>query len=198
MDTCRTETFLSEAHSTIHLQVLPGGNLQWSLYSIENEPNPVTYYIIERDDFGTGNFLPISTNVPGNNAYFNDINYASYPNAAYRAQVAWSISCTPTRTTILTSHSNIKRRYLVTGIDNNNVDLTTIYPNPTDGLFYVNCSDPKIQNLKILNMLGEVIYQTSITNQISTIDLSEYTKGIYFVQLIDNMKNVVNRKIVVK
>jgi len=59
--------------------------------------------------------------------------------------------------------------------------------------------------LKVVNALGEVVYQSTISNttdgrtgQQSTIDISKYAKGIYFVRITDENKNVVNRKIVIQ
>lgn len=76
-------------------------------------------------------------------------------------------------------------------------DGISIYPNPSSGKFQVYSSRSKVQSLKVVNLLGEVVYQSQINNLQSTIDLSKEAKGIYFVQL-QTEKGTVNRKIVVE
>ena len=73
-----------------------------------------------------------------------------------------------------------------------------IYPNPTTGIFSVSSLKNKIQNVKVLNIIGEEVFQSAINSQQTTIDLSSFRKGIYFVQITDENKNLVNRKIVVE
>jgi len=67
----------------------------------------------------------------------------------------------------------------------------TIYPNPTDGRLTLTLydgegsSDKKIVNyqLSIINLLGEIVYQSEIRNPKSEINLKEVPKGLYFLQL---------------
>ena len=65
-----------------------------------------------------------------------------------------------------------------------------IYPNPNDGKFTLQIEDcpeclQQIEDLAILNILGEVIFHTSdIIGQSMLIDLSRHPKGIYFVKLL--------------
>jgi uncharacterized delta-60 repeat protein len=110
LDTCGFESSPSLSHKTIHLQVLGGGNLQWTLYNIENQPNPVEFYRVLRDDQGNGNFAPISTTIPGGNGTYTDPDWASFANPQYVVEVTWSISCTSSRenVNINTTRSNIE------------------------------------------------------------------------------------------
>ena len=73
-----------------------------------------------------------------------------------------------------------------------------IYPNPSTGIFAVSSLKYKLQNIKVMNILGEEILQSTINNQQTTIDLSAYRKGIYFIQITDENKNVMNRKLVLQ
>ena len=68
-----------------------------------------------------------------------------------------------------------------------------IYPNPNGGKFTIqveNCLGclEQIENLTVINILGEIVYQSSekhpMTNASVTIDLSDRPKGIYFVKLL--------------
>jgi len=65
-----------------------------------------------------------------------------------------------------------------------------IYPNPSTGKFTIKMTPNKLDqtrdnttSLEIINTLGEIIYQSEITNPKSEIDLSKQPKGIYFYLL---------------
>ena len=197
LDSCGSISPMSDYHNTIHLQYLGNGNLLWSLYGIENAANPVNFYIISRDDTGTGNFLPISSTIPGGNNSYTDVNYASYPNARYRVEVTWNISCNPTRT-VTTTHSNVIHlgtSVSVSELEQNNA--VSISPNPfTNSTTLTFANEQKNTSVKVMNVLGECIQQLTTNNKQFTLDLSSFAKGIYFVRIEDENKNVVNKKIV--
>lgn len=77
---------------------------------------------------------------------------------------------------------------------NNNI---LIAPNPTSGVFQISDSRFQIKSIKVMNILGETIYQSQINNQQSTIDLRGVDKGIYFVQ-VQTENGSVNKKIVIE
>ena len=70
-----------------------------------------------------------------------------------------------------------------------------LYPNPTTGVFTISTEGSKIKEIKVLNLLGEEIYSTTINNQQSTINLSEQAQGIYFVQ-VKTEKGIMRKKLV--
>jgi bilirubin oxidase len=70
-----------------------------------------------------------------------------------------------------------------------------VYPNPTCDKFQIQCSNFKDGELTIHNLLGETIYQSTITNSQSTVNISQFTKGIYFVRLKTNDK-IYNQKLI--
>ena len=80
----------------------------------------------------------------------------------------------------------------------NNLD---VYPNPTRDIFNASFISEEIQTLsiRVLNIVGEVIYEESLeefvgeyTKQIS---LSDYSNGIYLLEIIDNNQSII-RKII--
>ena len=195
LDTCGVELPKSLYHYTIHLQLLGGGNLQWSFYEIESTPNPVNFYQVYRDDYNTGNFLPISLTIPGSFNTYTDINYALYPSANYLVQVDWSISCSPTRTAINTSHSNIHHQSFATAMlsadeINNSIQ---VYPNPANEKVIIELGNLIGQHLKIMNAIGQVVYDTEIKNKKIEIDLSDLANGIYTVQVQTTNGTVVKK-----
>ena len=73
-----------------------------------------------------------------------------------------------------------------TGIDDVDFELIKIYPNPSKGIFYFEANNHLNTNLivKIIDVNGQVIYANyQITKTIEKIDLSNYAKGIYFIQV---------------
>ncbi len=78
-----------------------------------------------------------------------------------------------------------------------------IFPNPTNDHITINYGNYATLNgyqLKIINSLGQQLFQTAINQQSSYINLSTWTgNGIYFVQIIDPQGNIIDiRKIVLQ
>ncbi len=76
----------------------------------------------------------------------------------------------------------------------------SIYPNPSNsGLFTIEAKD-SIQNIKVLNTLGAVVFQETValenTNS-KKMDLSGLSNGVYFVSLT-NSKGTSNYKVVIE
>jgi len=73
----------------------------------------------------------------------------------------------------------------------------SIYPNPFTSTTTITFSEEqKNTSLKITDVIGQTILQSTITNQQYTIDMSSFAKGIYFVSIQDENKNIINRKII--
>lgn len=83
------------------------------------------------------------------------------------------------------------------GINNSTVDLNqNVYPNPSHGEFFIN-SNLKEYQINIYNVTGQKVNaQINVTNQNTTIDLSKYENGIYYLELIDNNLEVKTLKII--
>ena len=61
-----------------------------------------------------------------------------------------------------------------------------VYPNPSNGVFEIKSFDfSQVTNtsLQVLNISGKVIHNQVLTDFSHTLDLSDYPKGMYFVQL---------------
>lgn len=77
----------------------------------------------------------------------------------------------------------------------------TVYPNPTDGMIRVNITNSSGNNtLMIYNIAGQVVHSESISgtsNYITKdIDLSTYSKGVYFIKSTNDI-GVLTKKIIV-
>ena len=77
-----------------------------------------------------------------------------------------------------------------------------VYPNPvTDHLTILFADEnalPKKAMLRIMDALGHNVHTSTITEALSTIDMAHYTKGIYFLHITAENRNISPRKIVVQ
>ncbi|MCK4638469.1 MAG: T9SS type A sorting domain-containing protein, partial [Bacteroidales bacterium] len=85
-------------------------------------------------------------------------------------------------------------------LDNLNIG---IYPNPNNGTFTLKLNSSEINkiNYRIVNSIGNVLFKVKdvqINGEYeNTIDLSDYSEGIYFL-IIENKKGIINKKIVIQ
>ena len=72
-----------------------------------------------------------------------------------------------------------------------------VYPNPNKGKFTVSCSE-KIDGLEIFNSTGEIIFSTlKADDRKKSIDLSNYSKGIYVIR-INSGNKLLTKKIILQ
>jgi hypothetical protein len=82
----------------------------------------------------------------------------------------------------------------------NNLD---VYPNPSRDIFNVSFTSEDVQDLEIrvINVVGEVVYtedlQQFVGEYTKAVDLEEFTKGIYFLEITTN-SGVVNKKLILQ
>ena len=67
--------------------------------------------------------------------------------------------------------------------------LINIYPNPNNGIFNINIKNICDENIsvEIMNITGQVIYSKQfdikLTKTVKEIDISNYSKGLYFLKV---------------
>ena len=62
----------------------------------------------------------------------------------------------------------------------------TVYPNPTSGNFELKISDFDLKNsfeIEVVNSVGQIILFKKISSSHEEVDLSPYSKGIYFLKI---------------
>ncbi len=90
---------------------------------------------------------------------------------------------------------------ICTGLDENILDEVSVYPNPTSGLFTVelNSNDNNV-SIQVVNTLSSIVYEKSGIeingNFKTTIDLSNFNNGVYFLVIKSNSGRIVKRIIV--
>ncbi|HKC69189.1 MAG TPA: T9SS type A sorting domain-containing protein, partial [Bacteroidia bacterium] len=203
IDSCGNESAKSNYHNTIYIVNVGGGQYTWNpLYTIENSPNPVTQYVLMRDDNNTGVFNQILT-TSGTSNTLNDVNYASYPNANWYVD-ALGFNCNPTLrlsnggnstyAAKIRSHSN-QNNNRQSGINkfNANAGDVTVYPNPSAGNFTVSNSQ-KIDELKVTDVLGNLVYETKPGDYSASLHLEN--AGVYFITVVSGKQTTIKKVVV--
>lgn len=72
----------------------------------------------------------------------------------------------------------------------------SIFPNPATEQFRVNSIEP-IVSLEVMNNIGQTVYTAAVNNTEATIDVRNFSKGVYFVR-IQGEKSAVTRKVSVE
>ena len=97
--------------------------------------------------------------------------------------------------------SNVVRSFIVTGTNElTAVGTLAVFPNPTDGIVHLKWNNLLIGAIEaiVTDMRGQTVYTNLFPNDGSaTLNLSNFPKGIYFIQLRNNMQ-VVTQKIVLE
>lgn len=81
------------------------------------------------------------------------------------------------------------------GVGENDDIAISIYPNPTLGEFYVECEN--MRQIRIINALGQVVYNANMSGNQAHINLSGIVKGVYIIQIEANGLPI-TRKIIVE
>jgi hypothetical protein len=84
---------------------------------------------------------------------------------------------------------------------NQNVEVTegllSIYPNPATNMVMVNSSE-KISHLKVLDLLGNIVYEEDAMKNMAQLNTSAYSKGIYFVVVNTEKQNFTRKLQIIK
>ena len=185
-------------------------------------PNPTRAKFTWDDSNGSYEFARINIRVdsistPTSNNWFNAGGFGTYygvftntkngliPGETYRAQAkTWcdpaggpykSASWTPLVFWTQPNPARVEGESLVTNLD--------IYPNPSKNVFNIAFISDDVQNieLRIINVIGEVVYSNKLNEFIGEytrkVDLTNYKKGVYFLDVTTN-DGVVNKKLILQ
>ncbi|MBL7933552.1 MAG: T9SS type A sorting domain-containing protein [Bacteroidia bacterium] len=72
-----------------------------------------------------------------------------------------------------------------------------IGPNPTKGTFEIMNTNGQALSVKVFDISGKFLFVKNITSE-TTVDLGNYSKGVYFVQLFDSSSQLLHSQKIVK
>jgi len=83
-----------------------------------------------------------------------------------------------------------------TGIADLNSDMSVIsfYPNPVINEININFYDSRAQTIEIFNLTGRKIKSLPVINSLMSIDVSQYSAGMYFLSIKDNLGNILDTR----
>ncbi|MES2556648.1 MAG: T9SS type A sorting domain-containing protein [Bacteroidota bacterium] len=73
----------------------------------------------------------------------------------------------------------------------------SIYPNPSTGLYTIELADYTDASIEIYNVLGKKVKTIQQTTAKTTVDLTGFTKGVYFVNILSNGETI-SKKIILE
>ncbi|HLG39032.1 MAG TPA: T9SS type A sorting domain-containing protein [Chitinophagaceae bacterium] len=90
----------------------------------------------------------------------------------------------------------LRREEKIVPEQENAVDLT-IYPNPSTGVFNLETNASVIEEVTVLNILGEIVYpRKSVSAKYAVVDLSALPKGIYLVKAVISGQPISKRVVI--
>jgi hypothetical protein len=78
----------------------------------------------------------------------------------------------------------------MTGMDEN-IDKVALYPNPTKGNVTIEAAG--MSRITVVSMLGQVVYDTELNDNVYTLDMSQFTAGMYMVRVYSEAGVTVKR-----
>lgn len=82
------------------------------------------------------------------------------------------------------------------GLDENTVQALSVYPNPSKGTITISTSENITGTLQIMDAQGKLIQTLALTNtNTSSVDLTGYTNGVYFLKVNSDQINTLTRVI---
>ena len=83
------------------------------------------------------------------------------------------------------------------GVENYELNMTEVYPNPTTGKFTIENSQLRIENVEVYDVYGKLITTVKVEDNIAELDLSDNASGVYFTRIFTD-KGTVTKRIVKK
>ena len=152
-----------------------------------NDVNLSTTPIIDRSFYGLG-YDPISNEIYGSDAVDFTQQGWVYRYAATGAVVdSFQVGIIP---------GSFAFRQDVLGVSNLSTASVTVYPNPSNGRFFISSSEV-INSITLRNILGAVVKSVSVSSLSDVIDLRKEDRGIYLIE-INTTSGIITKKLIVE
>lgn len=97
----------------------------------------------------------------------------------------------------LTQLENIQCGNL-TSVEQLKTEQIILFPNPTNGLVNLSFGKPVKGKISVNNLMGQLLINESVKGETTTLDLSNFSSGIYFLTFVDESGDVATKKLVVE
>jgi hypothetical protein len=78
-------------------------------------------------------------------------------------------------------------------VSSGNTEKIIIYPNPSNGVFNIQSLDKKIDEVRLVDLTGKTVYQSTVNSFEKEIRLKDVSKGIYFLHLHIDDQNIMQK-----
>jgi hypothetical protein len=207
-DTCGKLSAYSPYHESIHVQDAKTGQFNWNYYFIEGIGNlPTATYLLWRQSV----FASAPSTVVGS-ATTNSYNDVQYSNLAVNGDVRWYVStigfpCTaslgtkgqnPAGTKPTRTKSNNTNERNPVGIKTQILPYFKLFPNPAADKITVACSEKLTYVFRLSDISGRIVHEQECKVEYSEIDLTHFSNGVYFVNIMVAGKNQNVYKVVIQ
>jgi hypothetical protein len=184
LDTCGTETLLSDFHKTIHLTINAGVGGAWNLIWSHYEGLTFGSYNIYRGTDPTN--ISLLTTIQSNLNSYTDLAPPVGP-VYYQIEIVNPNSCDPTKViNYSVSRSNIVNNG-VNGLNTPANSTVLVYPNPTSKDVTLEITAELIEkDYYLTDNTGRIILSGQFRALKETINLEQISTGVYFIKIDDN------------
>ena len=105
----------------------------------------------------------------------NNQSYTPISNGSYAVEITEN-GCVDTSSCIVINSVGLSEKDISSNVK--------AYPNPFDQNIIVDLNGIKATKLKVINAIGQVLYESELLNDTINISTEHYSKGIYFVEII--------------
>lgn len=96
-----------------------------------------------------------------------------------------------------TEYSSIAILSVITDIKELSRTGIRIYPNPSDGKFYIEFENPSdLKSIRITNLNGQIILSQNILSSKENIDISNFQNGTYFINIQHNNETIQTKVVI--
>ena len=194
---------LSAYHNTLFLYDDAGVFTLLQKYEIEGGENPVSSYVLMRDDLSNGNWHEVGS-VAGTQNFIIDPDYSVYlSTSSWRVKTIWSINCTPEYKTpgdYNTSLSNIYNYATSSFTELEKPGNLEIFPNPFSNETVIKLKDnTEGATLVIYNSVGTQVRKLeAVSGKDIKLNRDNLVDGIYLIRLSEGNRLIASGKIIIE
>ena len=183
LDTCGSETPLSNFHKTIHLTINQGVGNAWNLIWSNYEGISFGSYNIYRGTSPSN--LSLLTTIQSNLNSYTDLS-APIGNVYYQIEIVNPNNCNPTKSM---NYSSSKSNIVTTNsssVAENKETIIRVYPNPANELLTIESEALKNNRFQIIDAIGRTVYSGLISSSKNTLDINAFSRGTYTL-IVENL-----------
>jgi len=93
------------------------------------------------------------------------------------------------------SYIPVRDTTLFTPVGTNSIHFIPVYPNPSEGIFYINTQDYFIKSWSISGINGQILKKQEVSFQTGVIDITDFPRGVYILRVATNNEQFIQKLI---